>query len=209
MATDNMKLTAGWKIIITPFFFLPFSQTEMETIICWLVEDKPVNHISNDTAYTLLLMYMWAFHDRGLCCCVCHCFRCFAWHSQQQPFRGSPMLAYSVKENVRLNNAKQCMKPVVELKAMLGKDWKWEAGCRSLQGQMLVVPLGGQLNWRVSDCGKDHSQHPLTQNWSVTGEGQKTSSVLNRALSRIEKRIQAETIWLSDRSWRRRKSYCP
>ena len=28
----------------------------------------------------------------------------------------------------------------------------------------------------------------------VTGEGQKTSSVLNRALSRIETKIQAETI---------------
>ena len=36
---------------------------------------------------------------------------------------------------------------------------------------------------------------------SVTGEGQKTSSVLNRALSRIETKIQAETIRLSDRSW--------
>ena len=34
----------------------------------------------------------------------------------------------------------------------------------------------------------------------VTGEGQKTSSVLSRALSRIEMRIQAETIRLSDRS---------
>ena len=32
----------------------------------------------------------------------------------------------------------------------------------------------------------------------VTGEGQKTSSVLSRALSRIEMRIQAETIRLSD-----------
>ena len=35
----------------------------------------------------------------------------------------------------------------------------------------------------------------------VTGEGQKTSSVLNRALSRIEMKILAETIRLSDRSW--------
>ena len=35
----------------------------------------------------------------------------------------------------------------------------------------------------------------------VTGGGQKTSSVLSRALSRIEIRIQAETIQLSDRSW--------
>ena len=35
----------------------------------------------------------------------------------------------------------------------------------------------------------------------VTGEGQKTSSVLIRALSRIEMKIQAETIRLSDRSW--------
>ena len=43
----------------------------------------------------------------------------------------------------------------------------------------------------------------------VTGEGQKTSSVLSRALSRIEMRIQAETIRLSDRSWSKRKSYCP
>ena len=37
--------------------------------------------------------------------------------------------------------------------------------------------------------------------FSVTGEGQKTSSVLSRALSRIEMRILAETIRLSDRSW--------
>ena len=43
----------------------------------------------------------------------------------------------------------------------------------------------------------------------VTGEGQKTSSVLSRALSRIEMKIQAETIRLSDRSWKKRKSYCP
>ena len=35
---------------------------------------------------------------------------------------------------------------------------------------------------------------------NVTGEGQKTSSVLSRALSRIEMKIQAETIRLSDRS---------
>ena len=35
----------------------------------------------------------------------------------------------------------------------------------------------------------------------VTDEGQKTSSVLSRALSRIERRILAETIRLSDRSW--------
>jgi hypothetical protein len=36
---------------------------------------------------------------------------------------------------------------------------------------------------------------------NVTGEGQKTSSVLSRALSRIEMKIQAETIRLSNRSW--------
>ena len=41
----------------------------------------------------------------------------------------------------------------------------------------------------------------MRMTWLVTGEGQKTSSVLNRALSRIEVKIQAETIRLSDRSW--------
>ena len=39
-----------------------------------------------------------------------------------------------------------------------------------------------------------------TRRPNVTGEGQKTSSVLSRALSRIEMKIQAETIRLSDRS---------
>ena len=39
---------------------------------------------------------------------------------------------------------------------------------------------------------------PFDDAQAVTSKGQKTSSVLNRALSRIEVKIQAETIQLSD-----------
>ena len=43
----------------------------------------------------------------------------------------------------------------------------------------------------------------------VTGAGQKTSSVLSRALSRIDMKILAEVIRLPDRSWSNASPICP
>ena len=58
-------------------------------------------------------------------------------------------------------------------------------------------------NAHVVDCFKAHSAHSFSEGLSidtytaiVTGEGQKTSSVLNRALSRIKMRFRLKQVQL-------------